>query len=280
MSRPPAIAVAVALGAVFAAGAVYAASARGSGKPPASPMLSATTSFDPSEALFGDPVHAEVDIVTSVPTRLVRLQTSFDPYRVESETRTAIHLSGSRTETRHRFTLSCLRTACTIAHGQAGRMFAFPAAQVSAGGLQVEAAWKPLVVFTRTLAAQSAKPRTGEAFILPSHHASSWLAGVGAGALLLLAAVAPFLLRRRCPLQAAAPSDEAHLRAALSLARDVAASVSVARIRAALEDVASELERGGRTAAAAKVRVLAWAEREPAAGEVTALTAAIERELV
>jgi hypothetical protein len=55
--------------------------------------------------------------------------------------------------------------------------------------------------------------------------------------------------------------------------------VSVARIRGALEDLASELERGGRTAAAARVRVLAWTEQEPAVREVAALTAAIEREL-
>jgi hypothetical protein len=97
--------------------------------------------------------------------------------------------------------------------------------------------------------------------------------------LLLVAAVASFLLPRRRPLEATAPSAEARLREALSFARDVAASVSVARVRAALEDLAAELERGGRTAAAARVRVLAWAERRPAAGEVAALTAAIEREL-
>jgi hypothetical protein len=279
MSRRVEIAAAVALAAVFAVGAVFALLTRGDNNARASPMLKATTSFDPSELLFGDAAHAEVDVVTSVPARLIRLETSFDPYRVESETRTTIRLSGSRTETRHRFTLSCLRTACAIEHGRAGRMFTFPAAQVSAGGLQVEADWKPLVVFTRTLAAQSPEPRTGEAFSLPSHHASSWLAGVGSGALLLIAAVAPFLVPRRRPLEPADRNAEAHLREALSLARDVAASVSVARIRAALEDAASELERGGRTAAAARVRVLAWAEREPAAGEVAALTAAIEQEL-
>ena len=109
--------------------------------------------------------------------------------------------------------------------------------------------------------------------------AGGWLIGVGAGVLLLVAALAAFLLPRRRPPELAAPSAEAHLREALSLARNVAASVSVARIRAALEDVATELEQGGRTAAAARVRVLAWAEQEPAVGEVAALTAAIEREL-
>jgi hypothetical protein len=279
MSRRLEIAAAVALAAVFAGGAVFAALARGGGGEPAPPMLKATTSFDPSELLFGDPVHAEVDVVTSVPARLIRLETSFDPYRVESETRTTIRLSGSRTETRHRFTLSCLRTACAIEHGQTGRMFTFPAAQVSAGGLQVEADWKPLVVFSRTLAARSPEPRTGETSTLPPHSASSWRTGLGAGVLLLVAALVPFLLRRRRRPEPAASSAETHLREALSLARDVAASVSVARIRAALEDVASQLEHGGRTTAAARVRLLAWAEREPAAGEVAALTAAIEREL-
>jgi hypothetical protein len=242
-------------------------------------MLKATASFHSGEALFGDAVRAEVDVVTSAPARLIRLDTSFGPYRVESETRTTIRLSGSRTETRHLFTLSCLRTACAIKHGQPGRMFMFPAAQVSAGGLQVEADWKPLVVFARTLTAQSAEPRTDGAFTLPSHRASSWPAGIGAGVLLLVAALVPFLLRPRRRLDPAASSAEARLREALSLARNVAASVSVARIRAALEDVASELEHGGRTAAASRVRLLAWAEQEPAAGEVAALTAAIEREL-
>lgn len=279
MSRRLEIGAAVAVAAVFAGGAVVAALTRGGGDTTAAPALEATASFYPSEVLFGDSVHAEVDVVTSVPARLVRLETNFDPYRVESETRTTIRLSDSRTQTRHRFTLSCLRTACAIEHGQPARMFPFSAAQVSAGGLQVEAVWKPLVVFSRTLAAQSPEPRTDEAFSLPSHHASGWLAGVGAGVLLFIAALAPFLLPRRRPPEPAAPSAEAHLREALSLARNVAASVSITRIRAALEDVATELEQGGRTAAAARVRVLAWAEREPAVGEVAALTAAIEREL-
>jgi hypothetical protein len=280
MSRRLEIAATIVLAAVFAGSAVVVAFARGGADPPASPTLKATASFDPSELLFGDLVHAEVDAITSVPARLVRLETSFDPYRVESETRTTTRLSGSRTQIRYRFTLSCLRTACAIEQGQPGRTFAFPAAQVSARGLLVEADWKPLVVFSRTLAAQTPEPRTGEAFDrLPPHGRSSWLAGVGASVLLLVAAVASFLLPRRRPLEATAPSADARLREALRFARDVAASVSVARIRAALEDLAAELERGGRTAAAARVRVLAWAERRPAAGEVAALTAAIEREL-
>jgi hypothetical protein len=280
MSRRLEIYAAIALAAVFAVGATFALLARGGGdSAPASAALTATASFDSSEVLFGDAVHGEVDVIASVPTRRVRLGTSFGPYRVESETRTTIRLSGSRTETRHRFTLSCLRTACAIANGQPGRMFAFPAAQVSAGGLQVEADWAPLVVFARTVATKSPQPRTGEAFMLPSHRAGNWPAGVGVGVLLLVAALVPFLVRRRRGLAPAASNAEAHLREALALARDVAAAVSVARIRAALEDVAAELEHGGRTAAAARVRVLAWAEREPAEGDVDALTAAIEREL-
>jgi hypothetical protein len=279
MSRRLEVAAAVAVAAVFAGGAVVAAPARDGGSDaPAAPMLTATTRLDPSELLFGDAVHAEVDVVTSVPVRLVRLATSFGPYRVESETRTTTPLAGSRTQIRHRFTLSCLRTACAIEQGQPGRVFAFPAAQVSAGGLQVEADWKPLTVFTRTLTARSPTPRTGEAFWLPPHHAASnWPAGLGAGVLLLVAALAPLLLRRR---RAVEPAADAHLREALVLARDIAASVSVARIRAALEDVASELERAGRRAAAARVRLLAWAELEPDADEVAALTTTIERELV
>ena len=281
MSRRLEIAAAVAVAAVFAGGAGMAAFDRGSHATPTSPTLTATTSFSPSELLFGDAVHAEVDVVTSVPAQLIHVETSFAPYRIELEMQTTIGLSGSRTQTRRRFTLSCLRTACAIAQGQPGRVFAFPAALVSARGLQVEADWEPLVVFPRTLAAKSTQPRTGEAFTVPAHHASNWLAGIIAGVLLLLgAAVAPLLLRRRRPRDAAAPVHEGHhLREALSLARSVAAAVSVARIRGALEDLASELEQGGRTAAAARVRVLAWAEQEPGAGEVAALTAAIEREL-
>jgi hypothetical protein len=279
MSRRLEIAAAVALAAVFAGAAAVAALTRGGDNTPTSPTLAATTSFYPNELLFGDSVAAEVDVVTSVPARLIRLETNFHPYRVESETRTTIRLSDSRTQTRHRFTLSCLRTACAIQHGQPGRMFPFPAAQVSAGGLQVEAVWKPLVVLSRTLAAPGSEPRTDAAFSFPSHQASGWLAGVGAGVLLLIAALTPFMLRRHRPPEPSAESTEAHLREALSLARSIAASVSVTRIRAALEDVASELEHGGRTAAAARVRVLAWAEQEPAFGEVAALSAAIEREL-
>ena len=279
MSRRLEIAAAVAVAAVFTGGGVIAALDRGGDNTRTAPMLTATTGFSPSELLFGDAVHAELDVVTSVPARLIRLETSFDPYRVESETQTTIRLSGSRTQTRHRFTLSCLRTACTVAQGQPGRMFAFPAALVSARGLQVEADWQPLVVFPRTVAAQDPQPRTGEAFVLPAHHRSNWLAGIVPGALLLVAALAPFLLRRR-PRDSAAPvADGHHVREALSLARDVAAAVSVARIRGALEDLAFELEQAGRAAAAARVRVLAWAEQEPGAGEVAALTAAIEREL-
>jgi hypothetical protein len=280
MSRRLEIAAAVALAAVFAGGAVVAALTRGGANTPAPPALEASASFSSSELLFGDSVHAEVAVVTSVPSRLIRLATNFDPYRVESETQTTIRLSDSRTQTRHRFTLSCLRTACAIERGQPARVFPFPAAQVSARGLQVEAAWKPLVVFSRTSAAQSREPRTDEAFDLPSYHERGWLAGAAAGILLLLiAALAPFLGPRRRLHEHAAPRAEEHLREALSLARNVAASVAVARIRAVLEDVASELEQGGRTAAAERVRVLAWAEQEPAVGEVAALTAAIEREL-
>jgi hypothetical protein len=280
MSRRLEIAAAVALAAVFAVGAAFALLARGGGGgAAASPALTAAASFDSSELLFGDTAHGEVDVITSVPARRVRLRTSFGPYRVESETRTTIRLSGSRTETRHRFTLSCLRTACAIANGQAGRMFRFPAAAVSAGGLQVEADWAPLVVFARTAATRDPQPRTGEAFMLPAHRGGNWPAGVGLGVLLLVASLVPFLLRRRRRLEPAVSNAEARLREALALARDVAAAVSVARIRAALEDVAAELEHGGRTASAARVRLLAWAEREPAEGDVAALTAAIEREL-
>jgi hypothetical protein len=280
MSRRLEIAAAVAVAAVFAGGAGMAALDRGGRNTPTPPTLTATTSFSPSELLFGDAVHAEVDVVTSVPARLIHVETSFAPYRIESATQTTIRLSGSRTQTRHRFTLSCLRTPCAIAQGQPGRVFAFPAALVSARGLQVEADWDPLVVFPRTLAARSTQPRTDEAFATPAHHGSNWLAGVLAGVLLLGAALAPFLLRRRRTHDAAAPVAEVHhLREALSLARSVAAAVSVARIRGALEDLAAELEQGGRAAAAARVRVLAWAEQEPGAGEVAALTAAIEREL-
>ena len=273
------IAAAVALAAVFAGGAVVAALPRGGAGTPAAPMLEATSSLSSSELLFGDSVHAEVSVVTSVPTRFVQLETNFTPYRVESETQTTIRLSDSRTQTRHRFTLSCLRTVCSIERGQPARMFSFPAAQVSARGLQVEAAWKPLVVFSRTVATQSPEPRTDDAFSLPSHHASGWRAGVGGAVLLLVAALASLQFPRRRQHEIAAPNPDAHLREALSLARNVAASVSVARIRAALEDVASELEQGGRPAAAGRVRVLAWAGQEPGFGEVAALTATIEREL-
>jgi hypothetical protein len=157
-------------------------------------------------------------------------------------------------------------------------MFAFPAALVSARGLQVEADWQPLVVFPRTLAAQGPQPRTGEAFVLPAHHRSNWLAGILAGALLLVAALAPPCFGVAARMTPRLRSLK-HTTYGKLLARDVAAAVSVARIRGALEDLAFELEQAGRAAAASRVRVLAWAEQEPGVGEVAALTAAIEREL-
>jgi hypothetical protein len=267
---------------VFAGGAAIAGLTRGESERTAGgPALQASAAFDSSELLFADPVHAEVDVVAaSTPARLVRLQARFDPYRVESTTRTVAQLAAGVTEIRYRFTLSCLRTACAIADGRPGRMFTFPAAQVSAGGLQVEADWKPLVVFNRLLAEKQPVPRSGEALqrLMPQS-ASNWPIGLGAGLLLLGAAFIPIMLSRRRPAQTAPASTKAQLRQALALARDVAAFVSVARVRAVLEDLASELEQAGRSAAATRVRLLAWAEPEPAATEVAALTAAIEQEL-
>jgi hypothetical protein len=282
MSRRRELAAVAVLVLVFASGAAIAGLTRGESERTAGgPALHASAAFDSSELLFADPVHAEVDVVAaSVPARLVRLQARFNPYRVESTTRTVAQLAPGRTEIRYRFTLSCLHTACAIANGQPGRMFTFPAALVSARGLQVEADWKPLVVFNRLVAEKLPSPRSGEALQrLVPQRASSWPIGLGAGLLLLGAAFIPVLLPRRRPTETAPASAKAQLWEALALARDVAASVSVARIRAVLEDLASELEQGGRSAAATRVRLLAWAEQDPAATEVAALTAAIEQEL-
>jgi hypothetical protein len=281
MSRRLEIAAVAVLVLVFAGGISIAALSRGpAGVAPVGPPLQATAAFDSSELLFGDPVHAEVDVVGSAPARSIRLEARFDPYRIESQTRTATPLGAGRAGVRYRFTLSCLRSACSIENGQPGRMFKFPAAQVSAGGLQVEADWKPLVVFNRLLAERRPAPRTGEAFQrLPGSHPRSWLVGLGAGVLLLVAAVVPFLLPWRQAPRPDSASAHARLREALSCARDVATCVSTARIRAALEDLATELEGGGRLATAARVRFLAWGEQEPAAADVARLTAAIEREL-
>ena len=67
MSRRLEIAAAFAVAAVFTAGALIAALDRGGDNTRTAPMLTATTSFSPSELLFGDAVHAEVDVVRPFP---------------------------------------------------------------------------------------------------------------------------------------------------------------------------------------------------------------------
>jgi hypothetical protein len=242
------------------------------------PALSATTTLDPSEVPFGDRITATVDVVTSTPARSVWLQPGFAPYRIERSSRQMLPLSGGRSRVRFTYTLSCLRTACAIRNGQPGRMFLFPAAQVHAGGLQSEADWHRVVVFSRTANDPTPAFRSDEAFVrLPAHPRTHWLVGLAAGLLLFGLSVLPWLLRRPHREQ---PLDErAHLRAALALALTVSQQVAVERVRAALEDVAVGLERGGRIDQAARVRAVAWSEEDPSPAGVAQLTAQVEQGL-
>jgi hypothetical protein len=270
---------------VLAAAALFAGCAAavalmvgGSNVQPRPPALSASASLDPSETLFGDRVTAMIDVLTSAPAGSVTLDPDFAPYRVEQASTHTTRLSDARSRIRFVYALSCLRTVCAIPSGRVARLIQLPSVQVQAGGLQVEATWRPLVVFSRAATDPDPALRSDEAFAtLPQPPSTQWLPMLVGGLALVGLAPLPLLLRRRRSERGFETHEPTGLHAALALARTVAHLTGVERVRAALEDVAVALERGGRTASASRVRAAAWSESDPSPA-IAELTAEIEQE--
>lgn len=227
------------------------------------------------EVLFGDFVHAELDV--RAPSAIkTTVAVNFKPYRIADLQVSHVHLSGG-TLTRYRYTLSCLVTACRITSGV--RPFIFAPAIVRNPLGPVSAAWPLLSVYTRisptaALLGQP-QPRSVQAHLAAPDRPESPILWLLAGVIALALAGLVWTWWPRRPAAVAATHDP--LEEALSVARHLAGAASMLRLRAALEDAAGELEAAGKTTLAVRARALAWRREQPSKNEVEALSVEARR---
>ena len=132
----------------------------GSTARPLESPITVKRSLSTSAALFGDPVEAEIDVLSDdagIEPRSVRVSTSFEPYRVTA-TRVDRRHQGDITLLRTRISLECLTRACLPPRGKA-RVLRFPPLAVTyRSGRREERVlvpWEPLQVSSRVPAGPS-----------------------------------------------------------------------------------------------------------------------------
>ncbi len=250
----------------------------------------------PPSSLFGDVVTASAAVLVDarrIDPLSVRVEPTFRPFRIRSESRRVEGHVGAAALVEVRYAIQCVTRLCidlTAARTKAGpvtKAVRFPAALVTArarGGDRVTArvVWPPFVVHSRLSSEQAAlsTPQIEPAFTPPS---VSWtispdlLGGLATGAavLLVLAAgglVASILLgdaRRLRRLRL--PGHLTPVERALALAEHAAASGEVDEGRKALQRLAIELRRAGEPELAGDARALAWSESAPSPARVREL---------
>jgi len=278
--------------------------------PPPGRALATSRELTPSAHLFGDIVHARLDVIVDRdeldPDR-VRAVVDFLPYRIQGGiTRSRddfSHFSRLRWEA----TLRCITIACvpsrlgSVLGGQEGRgerrTYRFKPARIVLDNLETgnarrlrEVFWPPLDAISRLSPDEAQIPQyaslgPGGEFRAtlapvdePSYRAPAWLVAGAllAAALALLALPATLVvreLRRRRPQQETS-ERLSPLERALQRVEHVRDHGDAEEQREALEALASELDGDGR---AARVRALAWRPDAPRADETTALVTELRR---
>jgi len=300
--------------AFLALAAVLLAGCSGEGDqaaPPPGKDFAASRSLTPTAHLFGEFVHARVDVIVDRekldPDR-VRTTLDFLPYRIQSGVERSREDFPRFTRLRWEATLRCLTIACvpsrlqSVLGDQEGRgerrTYRFKPAQVvyddpKTGKVRPlrKVFWPPLDAISRLSPDEQEIPSyaslgPGGEFSAtlapvaePTYRVPSWLLG-GAllvAALALLAFPVTLVVRefrRRRP----APESEQRLSplelAVLRVER-VRDHGDAEEQREALEALAHELDGDGR---AARVRALAWRAETPAAADTTALIAELRGE--
>lgn len=274
--------------------------------PPPGKDFAASRSLTPTAHLFGDFVHARVDVIVDRekldPDR-VRTTLDFLPYRIQNGVKRTrddfSHFSRLRWET----TLRCITIACvpsrlqSVLGDQEGRgerrTYRFKPARVTyedpkTGKVRPlrQVSWPPLDAISRLSPDEEQIPPyaslgPGGEFVAtlapvdePSFRAPAWLLG---GALLsvalaLLALPATLIVRevRRRRPEPQAEAQLSPLQLALQRVERMRDHGDAEEQREALEALAFELDGDGR---AARVRALAWQPAAPSPAETTALVA-------
>jgi hypothetical protein len=272
--------------------------------PPPGKDFAASRSLTPTAHLFGEFVHARVDVIVDRekldPDR-VRATLNFLPYRIQNGVERSREDFSHFTRLRWEATLRCITIACvpsriqSVLGEQEGRgerrTYRFKPARVSYEDPKTgkvsrlrQVFWPPLDAISRLSPDEQQIPSyaslgPGGEFGAtlapvdePSFRAPAWLLGGAllAAALALLALPTTLIVRevrRRRP----APQAEAQLsplELALQRVERVRDHGDAGEQREALEALAFELDGDGR---AARVRALAWQPDAPAAADTTAL---------
>jgi hypothetical protein len=272
--------------------------------PPPGKDFAASRSLTPTAHLFGEFVHARVDVIVDRekldPDR-VRATLNFLPYRIQNGVERSREDFSHFTRLRWEATLRCITIACvpsriqSVLGEQEGRgerrTYRFKPARVSYEDPKTgkvsrlrQVFWPPLDAISRLSPDEQQIPSyaslgPGGEFGAtlapvdePSFRAPAWLLGGAllAAALALLALPTTLIVRevrRRRP----APQAEAQLsplELALQRVERVRDHGHADEQREALEALAFELDGDGR---AARVRALAWQPDAPAAADMTAL---------
>jgi hypothetical protein len=233
------------------------------------------TSLSPAEPQFGDSVVATIDVFVDtqrVDVRTVKLAARFEPFSVTSSSRST-RRTGGVTRLRVVDVIDCLDAVC--APQGAPHTFRLPRLRVTYPGGARVAAWPPLRVHPRVVAADVAHPQLrvdppqARAHYRFSPAATGW-------ALMALAATCAIgglglLVRLVVP---ALPSHRRLQRTPLEELLDELASGrangDVGRRRTALEELARALQPLDEPLSY-ETRVLAWASDEPAPAAIADL---------
>ena len=272
--------------------------------PPPGRSLATSRSLTPTAHLFGDFVHARLDVIVDKddldPDR-VQARLDFLPYRIQSGVTRSREDFSHFTRLRWETTLRCITIACvpsrlqSVLGGQEGRgerrTYRFKPARVDYEDPKTgkvrrlrSVLWPPLDAISRLSPDEHEVPSyaslgpggefgaTLAPVAEPSYRAPAWLlAGVlFVAALALLALPATLVareIRRRRP-ETEAEGQLSALELALLRVERVRDHGDAEEQREALEALAHELDGDGR---AARVRALAWREQAPAAAETSAL---------
>jgi hypothetical protein len=246
--------------------------------PPPPEGLQVRTDLEPTQPLFGDRVVAVVEVLvdtTRVDPRTIRLDERFAPYRSEGQTRT-LRSFGDVAILRVEDTLHCLDGPC-IPGRTAPLVLHFPRVQATASGLSADASWPALGVRSRLVGRDLQEPflRIGAPRPAAVHYrVAPRRTGTALLALAALAGLAGLLLLGRL---AVAPLLDARRRRVTRLERilgelgSASQNGSAARRRAALEELAHELEHVDGDLSR-RSRALAWSPDDPERDEIAELT--------
>jgi hypothetical protein len=259
--------------------------------------LAATASLTPAYHLFGDTVHARVDVVLDRerldPAR-VRLETSFAPYRPVRRIERVRDDVGSMTRLRYLIDLRCVTLPCLPQVGGVKRVEFAPATVAYSGsGLaapKVVLRWPAANAVSRLdpVALQQRDPRLpppwqvdATRLAAPTYRVPPGPAfwALVAAAALLVAAAALFLrpyLPRPSLLYGRRPVRLTPLEHALALV-EAAGTRGAEEERKALELLAEELRRSGEPDLAWTASSLAWAPESPDGEPTLALAVDVRR---